>query len=329
MFYPGSKFKTQSSKHNCSFVRQTFSSVFIKLPLQLIALLLSFELVSLSWAAEAPGMNAAKWVYLDNGQIKLGVKESSGAGIAYLSLSGSDRNLLNHFDHGRLVQQSYYGREDGTLWGKKPWRWNPVQGGDYKNGAAKVLEIKSDKTTLYAKSMGRHWSGCVDLPEVTFEEWITLTGKVAHVRYRMTYTGTNSHPKVHQEVPAVFIEPDLLTLVTYTGEKPWTGDALNSSQPGWPNESRNITEHWAAYVDKDNFGVGAYVPIASRITCYRFSAGHTSKQGACSYFAPIIELAITPGTVFEYDVYLTLGKSDEIRKTFTDIHAKKAENKNP
>lgn len=321
------KFKAQSSKFKRSSKLQiqkpsTFASL---LPgLLVAALLLSFELGSLSLAAEAPGMNAAKWVYLDNGQIKLGVKESSGAGIAYLSLSGSERNLLNHFDHGRLVQQSYYGQADGTLWAGKPWRWNPVQGGDYKHGAAKVLELKSDKTTLYAKSLGRHWSGCVDLPEVTFEQWITLTGKVAHVRYQMTYTGTNSHPKVHQEVPAVFIEPDLPTLVTYTGEKPWTGDALHTSQPGWPNENRRITENWAAYVDKDNFGVGAYVPIASKITCYRFSAGRTSKQGACSYFAPIIDLAITPGTVFAYDLYLTLGQPDEMRDTFKKIRDQKA-----
>ncbi len=271
----------------------------------------------------------AEWVYLDNGQVRLGVKKSSGAGIAYLSLSGSDRNLLNHFDHGRLVQQSYYGKEDGTIWAKQPWRWNPVQGGDYKHGAAKVLELKSDKTTLYAKSMGRHWSGCVDLPEVTFEQWITLTGKVAHVRYKMTYTGKDTHPTHDQEVPAVFIEPDLHTLVTYTGTKPWTGDAFHISQPGWPNEYKNITENWAAYVDKENFGVGAYVPIASKITCYRYNAGATTKQGACSYFAPLIQMAITPGTVFEYDLYLTLGKPEEIRETFKKIREGKSAKKHP
>ncbi|MCD6051049.1 MAG: hypothetical protein K0Q55_2452 [Verrucomicrobia bacterium] len=281
-------------------------------------------LFAVSAVAQHPDIGPAHWVYLDNGQVRLGVKKSSGAGIAYLSLSGSERNLLNHFDHGRLVQQSYYGKEDGTLWAGKPWRWNPVQGGDYKHGAAKVLELKSDKTTLYAKSLGRHWSGCVDLPEVTFEQWITLTGKVAHVRYKLTYTGTNSHPKVHQEVPAVFVEPDLHALVTYIGTKPWTGDALQTTQPGWPNEYKNITENWAAYVDKDNFGVGAYVPIASKITCYRYNAGGTTKQGACSYFAPIIDLAIVPGTVFEYDLYLTLGQPEEMRETFKKIRDRKA-----
>jgi hypothetical protein len=275
-------------------------------------------------ASQSPAMGSAEWVYLDNGQVRLGVKRTSGAGIAHFSVSGSDRNLLNHFDHGRLVQQSYYGNEDGTMWGKQPWRWNPVQGGDYKHGAAKELELKSDRTSLYAKSMGRHWSGCVDIPEVIFEQWITLTGKVAYVRYKMTYTGTNSHAKTHQEVPAVFIEPDLHTLVTYTGTKPWTGDALNISQPGWPNEYKNVTENWAAYVDKDNFGVGAYVPIASKITCYRYNAGRTTQQGACSYFAPIIDLAIVPGTVFEYDLFLTLGKPEAMRDIFKKIREQKA-----
>jgi hypothetical protein len=53
--------------------------------------------------AEAP----ENWVYLDNGTIRLGVKRSSGAGIAWLSASGSKENLLDHFDHGRLIQQSY------------------------------------------------------------------------------------------------------------------------------------------------------------------------------------------------------------------------------
>lgn len=259
------------------------------------------------------------WAYIDNGQVKLGVKKTSGAAIAYFSESDSQRNLLNHYDHGRLVQQSYYGKVDGSIWGKKPWRWNPVQGGDYKGGAAKVLELKVEKTSLYAKSMGRNWAGCTDLPEVIFEEWITLTGKVAHVHYQMTYSGQDTHPRASQEIPAVFVQPDLETLVLYNGQKPWTGDVVQRSKPGWPNESRQMTEHWAAYVDKDDYGIGAYIPIADKLTCYRFGKTSTSK-GACSYFAPVTEFAIKPGFVFKYDLYLTLGKSTEIRGTFKRIY---------
>jgi hypothetical protein len=258
-------------------------------------------------------------VFIDNGQIKLGIKKSSGAGIAWFSESGSQRNLLNHFDHGRLVQQSYYGNKDGSLWGKNPWRWNPVQGGGYKGKPATVLELKSDAATLYAKTRPRHWATEADLADVTMEEWITLTGRVAHVRFKMSYTGSETHVKTAQEIPAFFTEPDLSTLVLYAGDKPWTGDAVQSTQPGWPNEGRKITEHWAAFVDTNNFGIGAYVPIAKTLTCYRYEAGKTSDQGACSYFAPITYLAITPGFNFEYDLFITLGTAEQIRAAFRKI----------
>jgi hypothetical protein len=94
----------------------------------------------------------------------------------------------------------------------------------------------------------------VDLPDVVFEQWLSLTGRVAQIRYRMTYTGERAHASRDHEIPAVFVEPDLDTLVLYDGDKPWMGGALSRSQPGWPNESRRMTEHWAAYVDKTTLG---------------------------------------------------------------------------
>lgn len=264
-----------------------------------------------------------EWVYLDNGEVRIGVKTSSGGAIAYVSPAGSQKNLLNHFDPGRLVQQSYYGAVDGTNWAGKPWRWNPVQGGDWKGNPAKLLALESGEKSLSAKSMARHWSGCVDLPDVLFEQTITLEGKVAHVRYRMTYSGQTKHPPAHQEVPAVFVEPEYDTLVLYDGDRPWTGGAISRSKPGWPNESRKMREHWAAYVNGDGFGVGAYVPLTEELTCYRYSAGQPSERGACSYFAPLTTFAVTPGMVFEYDVYLTCGTVEEMREAFRRVHERR------
>jgi hypothetical protein len=156
----------------------------------------------------------------------------------------------------------------------------------------------------------------VDLPDVVFEQWLSLTGRVAQIRYRMTYTGEQSHASRDHEIPAVFVEPDLDTLVLYSGDQPWTGGALHRSQPGWPNESRRMTEHWAAYVDKNDFGVGAFVAIATNLTCYRYAAGRSSAQGACSYFAPLIQFPVTPGKQFDYEVHLAIGKVTEIREAF-------------
>ena len=150
------------------------------------------------------------------------------------------------------------------------------------------------------------------------EQWITLTGKLAHVHFKMSYTGTNAHSRQAQEIPAFFVEPQFDTLLLYEGDKPWSNGPLNRSRPGWPNESRKITEHWAAYLDEAGFGIGAYVPMATELTCYRYGKGD-SKSGACSYFAPITRFAITPGFIFEYDLWLTAGRVEEIREAFNSV----------
>jgi hypothetical protein len=267
-------------------------------------------------SAEAP----AEWVYLDNGAIRLGVKTSSGAAIGYFAPSQSDTNLINHHDHGRLVQQSYYGAADGSEWAGKPWRWNPVQGGDYRGSASRVLELRVERPAkLYAKTSPKHWATGADLAEVTMEQWVTLHGRVAHVRYRMSYAGDAAHPEWDQEIPAVFVDPALDTLVRYAGDAPWTGGVLERSRPGWPNEYHAVDENWAAYVGKDDVGIGAYVPIARRITGYRFGDGR--GPDACSYFAPLTRFAVRPGFVFGYDLYLTTGTVDEIRQTFGRLRA--------
>jgi hypothetical protein len=275
-------------------------------------------------AAGSTNAPAEDWAWLDNGQVRLGVVKSSGAGIGWFSMSGSSRNLLNHFDRGRLIQQSYYGNPDGSTWNGRPWRWNPVQGGDWKGNPARLLELSSGTNQLYAKSIARNWGGCAEIPEVTFDEWISLAGKIARARFRMSYRGSIVHQETDHEIPAFFAEPDLKTLVLYSGDQPWTSAPASRSVPGWPNESRRMTEGWAAYVDRDDFGIGAFVPVANRLTCYHFG-GDDSSKGACSYFAPLTKFGITPDKVFEYDVYLTAGKTDEIRAAFRGIHDRQEE----
>ena len=100
--------------------------------------------------AVSNAQSSNEWRFIDNGTIRLGVKLTSGAGIAWFCESNSEKNFINHWDRGRLVQQSYYGNEDNSLWNKTPWRWNPVQGGDWKGSPAKVLEIRSTTNSLYS-----------------------------------------------------------------------------------------------------------------------------------------------------------------------------------
>ena len=242
--------------------------------------------------------------FIENGRIRVGVKKSSGCGIAWFSVGENGKNLVNHWDRGRLIQQSYYGGADGSMWDKQPWRWNPVQGGDWKGKPATTLEFKLEKESFYAKTRGMHWASGTELTNVVFEETIRLLNNVAHVHFKFTYSGDESHPVRDQEIPAVFLEPHLDTLVLCDDDQPWTNGPLHRSKPGWPNESRKMTEHWAAYVDKDGNGLGVLVPVADVLTCYRFGDGKR-EHGSCSYFAPLTRFAVTPGKVFEYDIYLS------------------------
>ena len=82
-----------------------------------------------------------QWEYLDNGKIRIGVDKSRGACIGFFGESITKKNLLNNFDEGRFIQQSYYGDKDGSKWNGKPWRYNPVQGGDWKGNKSRILNF--------------------------------------------------------------------------------------------------------------------------------------------------------------------------------------------
>ena len=144
--------------------------------------------------------------YIENGTVRLGVDLNGGGSVFYFAETKTQRNLLNHYDKGRYIQQSYYGAIDGSIWSDKPWRWNPVQGGGYKGEPAKILDRKFEKDQLWIRSRPKHWATGQDIQDGIMEENITLNGNVAHIRYKFIYSGAIDHPKSHQELPAVFFD---------------------------------------------------------------------------------------------------------------------------
>jgi hypothetical protein len=256
------------------------------------------------------------WVDLKNESLRVRLLRSHGGAIGHVS-TPEGKSLVNAYDHGRLVQQSYYGDADGSRWAEQPWRYNPVQGGDYLGKPAVVQMLKAEALRATARTTPRHWASGELLEECTMEQQVELRGPIAHLHYRFTYNGTKKHQPRHQETPAVFVDAKYKTLVTYSSDAPWTGDKLARRIPGWPNESVRLSEHWAAYVDDSGYGLGIYVPASDEATCYRYRADGRSD---CSYIAPLRTFALEPGLDFEYDAYLTLGTVEEIRSRFKAIH---------
>ena len=265
------------------------------------------------------------WDFLDNGEIRIGVNRNAGAAIGWFSESGREENILNRFDYGRYLQQSWYGNKDSSDWNGKPWRWNPVQGGNWTGLGARVSSFTSDKNLLSATTVPRHWASGEEITDVEFTQKIQLDGDIAIIDFTMRYSGKKSHSIHDQELPAVFVDARYSRL-HYLHPDDKGGDPPRVSEPAFPNERLQIREPWIAWLDKDDRGIGILVPDIglNTVTCYRAPGNPKNRnKGACSYAAPIKRIAITPGFEFHYRVYLTIGTLAEIRHRFHEIQTKK------
>ncbi len=257
----------------------------------------------------------AKVEYLDNREAKIGIDMNGGGAVVWFS-AGKGSNVINHFDLGRCVQQSYYGDADGSNWNGTPWIWNPIQGGDWKGKKSKILDFKKEKNSLYVKTVPTHWATGKPVDTCVMESWITLEGDVAKIRYKFEYTGKVGFKARHQELPALFTDA-VLDSICFR-DKEGALQRVKNIPEG--NQYVKTPRHWAALVGgKDGRGVGMYFPGTEEITYYRRAqaAWKTGDEGpACSYFAPIRTFAVKPGLVFEYEIFLKIGSVEELEKTF-------------
>jgi len=271
------------------------------------------------------GVHAETWAYLDNGTIRIGVDRSRGAAIGYLALSSDKRNLLNHHDEGRFIQQSYYGDPDGSMWAKKPWVYNPVQGGSYKGEDARTLEFRKSRNELYARVEPLHWASAKPCPEAVMQEWITLDGPIAKVRMRMEYSGPTQQRNAHQELPAMFVDYALPHLMFELDGKLVKHAPVDLGKDLKPENIRYDTE-WLAFMDDEGFGIGILTPGSKQAVTYRHRGnGSTGPDGsACSYVAPVRTMQLKKGSGVDYHFHLTIGSLAEIRRRFASLAGNKS-----
>lgn len=275
----------------------------------------------LLWGA-APG-RAERLSALDNGRVKIGIDLDRGGVITFLADDRRGQNLINSFDLGRQIQQSYYAGPTpfghaNPAW--KNWPWNPIGTGDSYGHPAKVLATKNDGRTLYVKSIPMQWALNNVPGDCTFETWITLNGNTVHVRNRLTNLRTDQtqYPAMTQELPAVYTVGTLGHLFTYDGPAPYTGGPLReitARLEGGDWGHWDATEHWAALVGDDRWGLGVFHP-----TAVSFSGGFAGprnvggpQDASCGYIAPNASEILDYNIVYEYEYTLILGTLDQIR----------------
>lgn len=257
--------------------------------------------------------------FLDNGVIRIGVDLARGGAIHYLSESGSSNSVINVYDLGRYVQQSYYS-------GPQPYippgatvnpswidiGWNPVQAGDSFNFPSQVLNSSNDGTTLYVKCTPKQWALNNWDSQCTMETWITLDANRAQVRCRLVNnrSDTTQYPARGQEQPAIYTVGTLHRLFTYSGAAPFTGEAptqIINSGPPWA--AWLSTEHWSALVNDQNWGLGVF--HAGALAENGGFAGTPGAGGplnaATGYISPGYIDILDHDIVYEYEYTLILG----------------------
>ncbi len=295
------------------------------LPLTLLVLL---ALLSFGQNAELPRQFRSEFrPYLDNGIIKVGVDLERGGSIGYLADVKKGVNVVNVHDLGRWIGQSYYSgpKPFGTAhpaW--KNWPWNPVSAGDVYGNPSKLLETHNDGKTLYVKSVPMQWALKKVAGDCTFETWITLEGRTVQVRNRLTNQRKDQkqYPALDQELPAVYTIGKLHRLMTYTGDSPFADKPLTEipkrpAQEGRPQWTTFFaTEHWAALVNDDDWGLGVIHPGV-----VRFLGGFSGKPNTggpeddpTGYVAPVRQEILDHNLVYDYRYTLVLDSLTNIRK---------------
>ena len=296
---------------------------------------LTFAFASLVLAVEAVPDRIS---FIDNGQIRVGVNQDLGGAITWLSAPGRD-NLINNSDWGRQIQLSFYsgphpfepgGQKAHPAWAN--WNWNPIQSGDVYRNRAKVVKLTNTGTEIRLTCIPMQWALNNVPGDCRYEARLVLDGPMLKVHYRLLNqrSDTNRYDGCHQELPAVYTVTGLTRLMTYTGDKPFSGGALTRIENDWKQKfpwTRYLaTEGWVAAVGDDDWGVGVCNPEV-----YNYLGGRhggpqnswVSTDGPTMYISPVSTEVLDHDIVFEFDFMVRVGKLDALRDYFTALMSKR------
>ncbi|GAB3999019.1 hypothetical protein GCM10028807_48080 [Spirosoma daeguense] len=268
--------------------------------------------------------SSTKRLFLANDKVRVAIDLNMGGAINYLAEAGSNENMVNNNDLGRQLQTSIYGGPyPYSVNGKNPvyeWRnlgWNPVQTGDYYNHPAQVISYQQGQNTLYVKTIPKIWPLFDEPADCIMEHWFELKDNTVHVRGRIEVhrADTTHYEGRTQELPCVYLNAPYYRQVLYTGQKPFTNDAV-SEFTDHDMLTRYASENWIALLNAKGRGVGLYKSNAYRANTASFGQSREGGEydGSSSYINNCDYLQIDHNGQYEFDYTLVVGSLDDIRK---------------
>lgn len=292
---------------------------------------------TMACAADVPSGQTphdANMSYLDNGVVKVGVDLNRGGAIVFLAPADGD-NLVNNFDLGRQIQLSFFsGPVPFEAEGKRPskhWEhigWNPIQTGDDFDNRSGVIAHKNNGRALYVKTQPMQWPLDNVPGDCTFESWLELDGAVLKARARLNSARTDrkQYAARLQELPAVYANAAFHRVVSYTGDRPFTGDAVSAVPEPVGKHPWSFwlgTENWSAMLDSDGRGLGLITP--GRV---HFTGGFAGRPGpndtfgnSTSYVAGQGTEILDHNTTYEFRYEIVVGSLKEIRARAVSVRS--------
>lgn len=294
--------------------------------------------------------------YIENAKYKVGVRLAWGGALCYLedktcTIDGV-RNLINVYDVGRLVQQSWYmnGKNTGNYNGQV-WKYNPVQGGDWNNNESRIIDVVMGQCSMYIKSQPMDWGSGSDgktytISQSYMENWYTVYDNRLEVNNRFfDFSGINSTSAINQEIPAFYFIGYLNSFAYDAGSGDWgsTNIAYKTDLPFWGNNPSagdynsnynaltrftvSGSETWGAWYNKDTgWGVGFYTPGVSRFISGRndhsvYGDTKSPFSAGCSYTAAGKDCKLMSFKAYTYSYLMTTGQVTAIRETFKNTYS--------
>lgn len=242
-------------------------------------------------------------------------------------------NLINRYDTGRLVQQSYYSPADETYengeYNGSVWNYNPVQGGNKYNDCSKIVDLVVNENSLYIKCRPLDWAkSAEDITPSYMEATYTLDKDLVKVSCRFVDFSGYDGGETTQEMPAFYcIEPfNRFVYCSQDGSLAYENKLIFWPDAGYPNFDSK--ENWAAFVGEfdDSFGIGLYVPDNVSFLAGVYNRETTSQKDpsvdvATSYIAAVKDMNFESFKSVEYEYCLATGTAEEIRESFAEIRA--------
>ena len=253
--------------------------------------------------------------------VRVGLLQAWGAAITEVSLNGVD--YVNNDDPGRQIQTSLW---DENVNYTAYWGYNPIESGDhFFQGSPVLASALLPDGSIYTKTQPIQWapenfgggSGNPVLGDAYIEKWVSVVpgfNRVFKVHYKITHFGNDTHANKSQELPVMYVNPNVPNFFHYGGTQPWTNGVLSRHVMSTTCCDRLGTpEQWGAYVDNNKIGIALYTP-------QQFPDSLGFNAYSTLQFTPLCPYTWNPRSVLDFDTFILVGPVDESRAAIYALH---------